>query len=73
MTITLNRTIVPALNKEAAARLFVQIFGLDFAGGDHFARVRVNNTQTFLFDDSASFQGCHCSFYVSDVEFDAIL
>ncbi len=74
MTITLNHTIVPARNKEAAARLFAQIFGLDFEGtSDHFARVWVNSTLTFLFDDSASFQSCHYAFHVSDAEFDAIL
>ena len=39
MTITLNHTIVPARDKEAAARLFAQIFGLAYKGVDeHFAR-----------------------------------
>lgn len=32
MTITLNHTIAPARSKEAAARFFAQIFGLDFDG-----------------------------------------
>jgi catechol 2,3-dioxygenase-like lactoylglutathione lyase family enzyme len=74
MTITLNHTIVPARNKEAAARLFAQIFGLDFEGmSGHFAPVRVNSTLTFLFNDSASFQSGHYAFHVSDSEFDAIL
>jgi hypothetical protein len=40
MTITLNHTIVWARNKEGAARLFAEIFGLRFAGqGGHFAHV----------------------------------
>jgi len=74
MTITLNHTIVPARNKEAAARLFAQIFGLDFEeANDHFAPVCVNSTLTFLFNDSASFQSGHYAFHVSDSEFDAIL
>ena len=32
MTITLNHTIVPARDKEAAARFFAEIFGLRFEG-----------------------------------------
>jgi len=32
MSITLNHTIVPAHDKEAAARFFAQIFGLQYAG-----------------------------------------
>ena len=38
MTITLNHIIVPAHDKEAAARLFAQLFGLGFEGvNGHFA------------------------------------
>ncbi len=74
MTITLNHTIVPARNKEAAARFFARIFGLDFAAADgHFAPVRVNDTLTLLFDDDASFESHHYAFHVSDAELDAIL
>jgi catechol 2,3-dioxygenase-like lactoylglutathione lyase family enzyme len=53
MTITLNHTIVPARDKEAAARLFAQLFGLRFEGeSGHFAPVRVNESLTLLFDDN---------------------
>ena len=31
MTITLNHTIIPSRDKQAAARLFSQLFGLSFA------------------------------------------
>ena len=42
MTITLNHTIVPARDKEAAARFFARIFALHFdRTGEHFAPVRV--------------------------------
>jgi catechol 2,3-dioxygenase-like lactoylglutathione lyase family enzyme len=76
MTITLNHTIVPARDKEAAARTFAQLFGLSFEGvSGHFAPVRVNETLTLLFDDDvdAAFEGHHYAFYVDDAEFDAVL
>jgi catechol 2,3-dioxygenase-like lactoylglutathione lyase family enzyme len=75
MTILLNHTIVPARDKQAAARFFAQLFGLTFDGpGDHFAPVRVNDTLTLLFDDSdGAFESHHYAFHVSDAEFDAIL
>ena len=53
MAITLNHTIVPAHDKEAAARLFARLFGLTYKGaGEHFTSVKVNDTLTFLFDDA---------------------
>ena len=73
MAITLNHTIVPARNKEAAARLFAQLFGLAYKGaGEHFAPVKVNDTLTLLFDDSTNFESYHYAFHVSETEFDAI-
>jgi catechol 2,3-dioxygenase-like lactoylglutathione lyase family enzyme len=73
MTIMLNHTIVPARDKEAAARQFAQIFGLTYSGvGEHFAPVKVNDTLTFLFDSDAKFESHHYAFHVSDAEFDAI-
>ena len=73
MAITLNHTIVPAHDKEAAARLFAQLFGLTCKGaGEHFTSVKVNDTLTFLFDDATNFESHHYAFHVSDVEFDAI-
>jgi catechol 2,3-dioxygenase-like lactoylglutathione lyase family enzyme len=75
MTITLNHTIVWARNKEGAARLFAEIFGLRFAGqGGHFAQVGVNDTLTMDFADAkGTVAGQHYAFHVSDSEFDAIL
>jgi catechol 2,3-dioxygenase-like lactoylglutathione lyase family enzyme len=75
MTLRLNHTIVPARDKEAAARLFAQLFGLRFQGvSGHFAPVRVNETLTLLFDDDVDrFESHHYAFHVDDAEFDAIL
>src|SRR6516165_7857462 len=75
MTITLNHTIVWAGDKEGAARLFAEIFGLRFEGaGGHFAPVRVNDTLTLDFADAkGTIAGQHYAFHVSDTEFDAIL
>ena len=74
MTITLNHTIVPAHDKEASARFFARIFGLNYEGPEgHFAPVRVNETLTLDFDNARSFESHHYAFHVSDEEFDAIL
>jgi catechol 2,3-dioxygenase-like lactoylglutathione lyase family enzyme len=74
MTIILNHTIVPARDKDAAARFFANIFGLAYRGpGEHFAPVRVNDTLTLLFDDADSVASQHYAFHVTDAEFDATL
>jgi catechol 2,3-dioxygenase-like lactoylglutathione lyase family enzyme len=73
MTIALNHTIVPAKDKQVAAREFAQLFGLAYKGLDeHFAPVKVNDGLTFLFDDDPEFESHHYAFHVSDPEFDAI-
>jgi catechol 2,3-dioxygenase-like lactoylglutathione lyase family enzyme len=73
MAITLNHTIVPANDKEAAARWFAQIFGLRYGGSKgHFAPVKVNSELTLLFDKDDGFGSSHYAFHVSDEEFDQI-
>ena len=73
MAITLNHTIVPAKDKEAAARQFADVFGLAYKGlGEHFAHVKVNDGLTFLFDDDTNFESHHYAFHVSDADFDGI-
>ena len=73
MTITLNHTIVSARDKDAAARFFAEIFGLQGLSG-HFAPVRVNDTRTLDFADAkGTISSQHYAFHVSDAEFDAIL
>ena len=73
MSIKLNHTIVPAKDKEAAAKFFAKIFGLNYEGSmGHFAPVRVNEDLTLDFDNAESFEPHHYAFHVSDDEFDAI-
>lgn len=73
MAITLNHTIVPAIDKEAAASWFAQIFGLRYDGSKgHFAPVKVNSELTLLFDKDEGFGSSHYAFHVSDEEFDQI-
>jgi hypothetical protein len=45
MTIRLDHTIVPALDKVAAAGFFAEIFGLK-PGGGYFAQLQVNESLT---------------------------
>lgn len=73
MTITLNHTIVPARDKEASARFFARLFGLEVEMPiGHFAAVRVNDTLTLDFADREGFEPHHYAFHVSDREFDEI-
>ena len=74
MAIVLDHTIVPARDKEASARFFAQMFGLEYKGtSGHFAPVYVNDSLTFDFDDRDSFDSHHYAFHIDDEEFDAIL
>jgi catechol 2,3-dioxygenase-like lactoylglutathione lyase family enzyme len=73
MSIKLNHTIVPAKDKEAAAKFFAKLFGLDYRGATgHFAPVQVNEELTLDFDNADGFDIHHYAFHVSDEEFDAI-
>ena len=73
MTIILDHTIVPARDKEASARFFARIFGLDYTGMmSHFAPVRVGGGLTLDFDNRDSFESHHYAFKVTEAEFEAI-
>lgn len=73
MAIVLDHTIVPARDKDAAARFFARIFGLPYDGpGGYFAAVRVNGALTLDFSDEDTFESHHYAFKVSEDEFDAI-
>lgn len=74
MGLALDHTIVPAKDKEAAARFFARIFGLRYEGSTgHFAPVKVNDTLTLDFADDDSFESHHLAFMTSRAEFDAIV
>ena len=74
MTITLNHTIVPAVDNERAAAFFAGVMGLTYAGNDrHFAPVRVNEQLTLDFLTVDEPVGLHLAFDVDPVTFDRIL
>ncbi len=61
------------MDKEASAKFFAKIFGLEYTGPmGHFAPVRVNDSLTLDFDNSDRFENHHYAFRVSDEEFDTI-
>jgi catechol 2,3-dioxygenase-like lactoylglutathione lyase family enzyme len=73
MAIHLDHTIVPAHDKEASARFFARIFGLEYEGPvSHFAPVRINEELTLDFDERDDFERHHYAFKVGEDEFDAI-
>ncbi|GLX02000.1 VOC family protein [Microtetraspora sp. NBRC 16547] len=77
MTITLNHTIVPAVDHRQEARFFASIMGLEELppGGrnGHFAPIRVNETLTLDFMTVEHPQGLHLAFDVDPETFDRIL
>ena len=74
MPMSLNHTIVPARDKEASAKFFADIFGLEYAGvAGHFAPVKVNETLTMDFDNRDTFESHHYAFRVEESDFDGIL
>ncbi len=74
MGLALDHTIVPAKDKDAAARFFARVFGLNYDGpGNHFAPVKVNDTLTLDFADDDGFERHHLAFRTSRVEFEAII
>jgi catechol 2,3-dioxygenase-like lactoylglutathione lyase family enzyme len=73
MPIVLDHTIVPAHDKEEAARFFARIFGLRYEGAvSHFAPVQVNDTLTLDFDTDTDFDRHHYAFKVTEEDFDDI-
>ena len=69
----LDHTIVPAKDKEAAARFFARIMGLKYEGlHGHFAPVRVDDGLTMDFDDRDSFESHHYAFHITEAEFDGV-
>lgn len=77
MTVTLNHTIVPALDNERAADFFAAVMGLERlpadGSGGHFAPVRVNEQLTLDYLTVEAPEGHHLAFDVDDATFDAVL
>jgi catechol 2,3-dioxygenase-like lactoylglutathione lyase family enzyme len=71
----LDHTVVPSHDKEASARFFARIFGLEYKGPwGPFAPVKVNETLSMDFDDRRSrFDPMHYAFITSEEEFDTVL
>ena len=69
----LDHTIVSVNDKEASARFFAHVMGLEYRGTHGTqAFVRVNDSLLLRFDEREK-QHEHYAFHVSDEEFDAIL
>jgi catechol 2,3-dioxygenase-like lactoylglutathione lyase family enzyme len=77
MTITLNHTIVPAVDNEEAARFFAAVMGLDYTGAHphagHFVPIRINERLVLDFMAVPDAQGHHLAFDVDPSTFDAVL
>ncbi|MDP9867123.1 MULTISPECIES: VOC family protein [Streptosporangium] len=77
MPVTLNHTIVPAVDNERAARFFADVMGLEClppAGSrGHFAPVRVNPSLTLDYLTVDDPEGHHLAFDVDPAAFDGIL
>ncbi|GAA5194903.1 VOC family protein [Rugosimonospora acidiphila] len=77
MTVTLNHTIVPAVDNVEAADFFAAVMGLTrlpLAGRQgHFAPVRINDALTLDFMTVPDPVGHHLAFDVDPATFDAIL
>src|SRR3972149_3869890 len=73
MPIHLDHTIVPARDKEASARWFARVFGLEYKGPwGHFAPVKVDDNLSLDFDNREAVEHHHYAFIAGDAEFDAI-
>ena len=69
----LDHTIVPVKDKDASARFYARVLGLEYrgtAGTQSF--VRVNDALLMRFDERERHYS-HYAFHVSDEEFDAVL
>ncbi len=77
MTIRLDHTIVNAHDKNASARFFADVFGLEARATDGpFVQVQVNDSLTLDFADDPRHGGAgsgqHYAFHIGDAEFDAV-
>lgn len=74
MALQLDHTLVPARDKDAAARFISRVFGVPYIGlWRGFAVVRINNVLSLDFTDDSDFKRQHYAFLASDHEFDVIV
>lgn len=74
MTLQLDHTVVPARDKDTAARLISRVLGVPYIGPWRgFAIVRINDVLSLDFIDEGDFKPQHYAFLASDHEFDAIV
>lgn len=74
MSVILNHTIVRASDKDASARFFAGLLGLDVgAPAGPFTPVRVNDELTLDFDERHAVAPGHFGFLVDDATFDDLL
>ena len=73
MAITLDHTIVPSHDQDAAARFTGELFGVPWGmRNGHFSPVYLNDTLTFDFGNADTFESHHYCVQVGDAEFDEI-
>ena len=72
MSITLDHTIVPSNDKDAAARWLAHVFDLAYGGSGYFAPLQMNDSLTLDFADADDVPSLHYAFVVGDDEFDGI-
>lgn len=74
MPIQLDHLIVPARDKDEAARFYARILGFEYAGpAGHFAPIRIlGQALTLDFDTWEALEPLHFAFKVSELEFDQI-
>ncbi|ONI74999.1 bleomycin resistance protein [Actinosynnema sp. ALI-1.44] len=74
MGIVLNHMIIPAADKDQAAKFLADLLGLDVgAPAGPFAPVQVNDDLTLDFDDRHGSRPGHYAFLVDDAKFDGVL
>lgn len=74
MTLQLDHTLVPARDKEAAARFISWVLDAPYMGLWHgFAIVQINNVLSLDFSDEKNFGRHHYAFLASDYEFETII
>lgn len=73
MTVVLDHTIVPVIDREQAVEFYSRIFGFEGLGEvGPFLAVRVNDSLNFDFSQSADFRSIHYAFAMEPSEFEEV-